>query len=293
MVTAFKEFVNILNIPIVNIGQTQVSLGGIFTAVFVFLVSLIISKLVQRALTNSMTKKLKLTAGMAYAVKRILHYVIVFFGAILAAQCVGLNLGSLAVVFGFISVGIGFGLQNVTSNFISGLILLIERPVSAGDFVSVENQMGRVANINMRSTTILTTDNISIIVPNSKFIENPVINWSYGDTRIRLHCPVGVAYGSDITKVRETLLQVAKENPDVLKKPEPEVRFLEFANSSLNLELLAWTDEPEKQFLLHSKINYAIDQAFRLADIKIPFPQRDINLQMTPAIEKISQIRKG
>lgn len=292
MNTAFKDFINFMNIPIVFIGQAPLTLGGIFSAVLVTLGAFFISALVQRALTNKMTKKLNLSTGMAYALKRILHYIIVFFGVILAAQCVGLNLGSLAVVFGFLSVGIGFGLQNITSNFISGLILLIERPVSAGDFVSVENQMGRVKNINMRSTTILTIDNISIIVPNSKFIENPVTNWSYGDTRIRLHCPVGVAYGSDITKVREVLLKVAQDNPDVLKNPAPDVRFIAFADSSLNLELWVWTDEPEKQFMLHSNINFAIDQAFRDAGIKIPFPQRDINLQMTPAVEKISELKK-
>ena len=234
----FKNLTGLLNIPIIHVGQTPVTLGGILSAVLVLLISFVFSKLVQRALTNRMIKKLKLTPGMAYALKRILHYVIVFFGSILAAQCVGLNLGSLAVVFGFISVGIGFGLQNITSNFISGLILLIERPVSVDDFVTVEGQIGRVINISMRSTLILTLDNITIIVPNSKFIENQVVNWSYGDTRIRMHYPVGVAYGSDIPKVKEVLLKVAKDNSNVLEKPAPEVRFLEFANSSLNFELL-------------------------------------------------------
>jgi len=286
MNTAFRSFIEFTRIPIVLIGQTNVTLGGVFSAILVLLSAFFISALVQRTLTNSMTKKLNLSTGMSYALRRILHYIIVFFGAILAAQCIGLNLGSLAVVFGFLSVGIGFGLQNITSNFISGLILLIERPVSVGDFVSVENQMGRVKNINMRSTTISTRDNVSIIVPNSKFIEDSVINWSYGDTRIRLHCPVGVAYGSDIAQVREALIKIAKGNSEVLKKPAPEVRFIEFADSSLNLELLVWTDEPKKQKRLHSEINYAIDQVFRDEGIKIPFPQIDINFQRNSVVEE-------
>ena len=119
-----------------------------------------------------------MASGVAYAIKRFLHYVIVCFGVFLAAQCVGINLGSLALIFGFLSVGIGFGLQNITSNFISGLILLIERPISVGDFVRVEDEVGTVMDVKMRATTIRTQDHVTIIVPNSKFVESPVTNWS-------------------------------------------------------------------------------------------------------------------
>ena len=198
----------------------------------------------------------------------------------------------MAVVFGFLSVGIGFGLQNVTSNFISGLILLVERPISVGDFVSVEGQVGKVLQINMRSTIIMTLDNLAIIVPNSKFVENNVINWSFQDTKVRIHCPVGVAYESDVAKVKETLLSVAKAHPDIVEYPSPEVRFLEFGSSSLNFDLLVWTDEANKQYLLKSQINYAIDEAFRKANIRIPFPQQDLYLQMTPAVQALAGLKK-
>jgi small-conductance mechanosensitive channel len=180
-------------------------------------------------------------------------------------------------------------MQNITSNFIAGLILLLEQPISIGDFISVENQIGKVTHINMRSTVIQTLDNISIIIPNSKFIENPVINWSHEDPLVRMRCPVGVAYGSDTALVRETLLQSAASVPGVLKSPVPEVHFLNFGDSSLDFELLVWTDHAEKQSALRSQINYAIDAAFRKADIQIPFPQRDIRLQMTPALEALAR----
>jgi len=152
----------------------------------------------------------------------------------------------------------------------------------------VDGQIGRVTDIKMRSTVIQTLDNISIIVPNSKFIESPVTNWSYSNPMIRLHCPVGVAYGSDVSKVKSALLAVAGGEEQVLKSPAPEVRFISFGDSALNFELLVWTGNPESQFALQSRLNYAIDAAFREGDIRIPFPQRDLHLQLSPAVDKLA-----
>lgn len=280
-----REF---LNMTLIKIGNAPVTLGGILTGICVFVASLFVSSIVQRMLSTKLSKKMNLSSGLVYALRRILHYLILCLGFVLAAQCVGLNLGSLAVVFGFLSVGIGFGLQNITSNFISGLILLIERPVSVGDFVYIEGEKGWVKKISMRSTVIVTVDNISIIVPNSKFIEDTVTNWSFGDTRIRIHCPVGVAYGSDIEKVKTTLLKVAENHPDVLADPAPSVFFNEFGDSSLNMDLLVWSNSADKQVVIKSDINYAIDAAFRAAGIEIPFPQQDLHLQMTSAIDRLA-----
>ena len=284
----FEQLLHWLNNPFLHIGQTPLTLGGILSALFVVGAAFMLSAVTQRIFLEGVTRKFNLSSGLTYAMRRLLHYIIVFLGIMLGAQCVGLNLGSLAVVFGFLSVGIGFGLQNVTSNFIAGLILLLEQPISVGDFISVEGQIGKVVQINMRSSVIQTLDNISIIIPNSKFIENHVVNWSHTDPIIRSHCPVGVAYGSDITAVRTALLQAAEEVDGILKSPAPEVRFQQFGDSSLNFELLAWTSNPEKQFLLKSQINCAIDAAFRKADIKIPFPQRDLHLQMSPAVDLLA-----
>ncbi len=285
----FEQIVQWVNLPILHIGSTPVTFGGIGSAVFIFILALIVSMILQRIIAAQIAKKLKLSSGITYTFQRMVHYCIVFFGIILAAQCVGLNFGALAVTFGFLGVGIGFGLQNMTANFISGLIILFERPISVNDFVSIQNQVGTVVNISMRSTVIKTLDNVSIIVPNSEFIENQVTNWSYGDTRVRIHCPVGVAYGSDVEQVKRVLLSVVDKHDEILKDPSAHVLFKNFGSSSLDFELLVWTDMPQKQFLLQSEINYSIERAFREAGIRIPFPQQDIHLQMTPAIEKLAK----
>lgn len=282
------QFSTWVNMPLFYIGETPVTFGGLGSAAFIFIASLIVSAFIQRAIGGRLVSRFKVSSGIDYTIKRCMHYTIVFFGVILAAQCVGLNIGSLAIVFGFLSVGIGFGLQNITSNFVSGLILLLERPICVGDLVSVGEQVGTVTHIKMRATLIKTLDNVSMIVPNSKFIENDVANWSHDDPRIRLHCPVGVAYGSDVAKVKEALLRVAGAHPDVLKEPAPEVRFLEFGDSSLDFDLLVWIDKPSKQFVVRSQINFAIDAEFRKENVQIPFPQRDVHLQLTPAVERLA-----
>jgi len=289
MENGLEIFIKWINYPFVHVGDSPVTASGLFVSLAIVVVAVIVSGFVQRIVGSSLEKNFKLEGGLIYAIKRFLHYAIIAFGVIIAAQTIGLNLGSLAVIFGFLSVGIGFGLQNVTSNFISGLILLLERPVSVGDLIEVEGRVGKVLKISMRSTIVRTLDNVTIIVPNSQLIENQVINWSVEDPRLRIHCPVGVAYGSDIEKVKGALMSVAENHPDVLKEPKSQVRFLEFGDSSLNFDLLLWINNPPKKDLIRSEINYAIDAAFRKEDITIPFPQRDIHLQSTEAIAGISK----
>lgn len=255
----------------------------------IILVCFIISAIIQKVLLGRFIKRFKIQSGVAYSISQVLHYLILLVGIMLAIEFIGFSLASLLVIFGFLSVGIGFGLQNVTSNFISGLIILFERPISVGDFITVDDLSGTVVAIKMRSSIINTRDAISIIVPNSQLIQNKVVNWSHGGTDIRLHAQVGVAYGTDERKVVETLMSVANKHPEVLKRPAPEVRLLGFGDSALNFDLLIWTDHPENQFLIHSQINFMILEAFREKDIRIPFPQRDLHLQMSPAIEKLSK----
>ncbi len=277
-----------INYPILQVGESPVTLSGLFVSLGIVWVALVISRILQRAVEVNLTKKFQMETGLIYTVKRFVHYTVIALGVIVAAQTIGLNLGSLAVVFGFLSVGIGFGLKNITSNFISGLILLVERPVSVGDLIEVEGRFGRVLKISMRATIVMTMDNVTIIVPNSQLIESQVVNWSREDTRLRIHCPVGVAYGSDVPKVKEVLLSVAAEHPEVLKDPAPQVKFCAFGDSSLDFDLLAWINDPARKPTVHSEMNYAIDAAFRKADITIPFPQRDIHLQMPPAVSELA-----
>lgn len=287
MELSFQSIIKWINTPFFYLGKSPITLSGLGTAIVIVIMSLIVAKVVCRVLEKNMNKRLKLSSGVTYAIIRFCHYGIIMFGVFIAAQTIGLNLGSLAVVFGFLSVGIGFGLQNVTSNFISGLILLIERPVAVGDFVNVGGETGSIRHINMRSTVVKTMDNVMIVVPNSKFIEENVVNWSLEDSRVRFDCPVGVAYGSDVPKVKQVLLDVAGDHEDVLKHPVPEVRFKEFGNSSLDFSLLVWISDPTQRARVRSDLNYKIDDGFRANNIEIPFPQRDLNLKMTPALKEL------
>jgi small-conductance mechanosensitive channel len=200
-------------------------------------------------------------------------------GAFVAFQFVGIDLSGLAVIFGLLSVGIGFGLQNVTSNFVAGLILLFERPIKIGDRVSIGDTEGDITAINMRATTIRSLRNITIIVPNSEFISQQVVNWSHGDPKVRLDVEVGVSYQSDLDMVLQCLEEVARESPDVLKEPAPEVIFLNFGDSSWNMQLRVWLANPYDYYRIRSLLNQAIVRKFRENQVEIPFPQRDLHVR--------------
>lgn len=224
--------------------------------------------------------------GPRYTIVRLLQYGIWVIALLAGLYVLGIRLTALAVVAGVLGVGIGFGLQNLVANFVAGLVLLLERPIRVRDFVTTEEIEGKVQEISFRSTNILTNDNIAIIVPNSQFINSTVINWSHGDPRVRIRVPVGVAYGSDVDLVTRSLLRCAEETEGVLSRPEPTVCFTEFGDSSLNFELRVWTDQPIDHEILRSRLNYAIDAAFRSDGIEIPFPQRDLHIRSgAPAIE--------
>ncbi len=174
----------------------------------------------------------------------------------------------------------GFGLQNITSNFISGLVILAERPITIGDRVEVAGIAGQVEHIRARSTVIRTNDNIAMIVPNTKFIDSPVTNWTYGDPRVRFRIPVGVAYGSDISKVREALLTAGRENANTLKEPAPTVFLKQFGDNSIDFELVVWSSQMSaRPSRYRSDLNFAIEQKFREAGIEIAFPQLDLHIR--------------
>jgi len=218
-------------------------------------------------------------SGARYTFVRLAQYAVWLIGLVLSLRILNIDPTAIAVVAGVLGVGAGLGLQGLVANFVAGLVLLFERPIKIRDRVTVESIEGNVEAISFRSTTIVTNDNIAVIVPNSDFINRSVINWSHSDRNVRIHAPVGVAYGSDVPLVTRVLLGVAAATPGVLPAPAPEVRFTEFGESSLNFELLVWTDEPEQHHGLRSRLNYGIDAAFRDAGIQIPFPQRDLHLR--------------
>jgi small-conductance mechanosensitive channel len=262
-----------------EINRTPVTPSSIVMFVIVVTVFYFFSRLLQKALQNKILTRFRIDKGTQYTLSRVSHYVIMIIGGLLAFQFIGIDLSGLAVIVGLLSVGIGFGLQNVTSNFIAGLILLFERPIKVGDRVTVGRTEGDVVAINMRSTTVRSLDNISIIVPNSEFVSSQVINWSHGDPKVRLIVEVGVSYNSNLDDVIRSLHEVADENQNVLKHPEPDVLLSSFGDSSWNMKLRVWLENPENYYKIHSDINCEIVRKFRQNGIEIPFPQRDVHMR--------------
>jgi len=233
------------------------------------------SFLFNRFLVNS-----GLDRSLQYAISQIVSNVVLVVGVFIVLDNAGIHLGTLAVFAGAVGVGIGFGLQNIASNFISGLVILAERPITIGDRVEVAGVAGQVQQIRARSTVILTNDNITMIVPNTKFIDSPVTNWTYGDPRVRFRIPIGVAYGSDLDKVRDALLEVARENSHVLHDPQPTVFLDNFGESSINLDLVVWSKEMSyRPRRFRSELNFAIARKLREAGVEIPSPQRDLHFR--------------
>ena len=260
------------------LGGTPVTLASIISFLVFVGLAFLISALLRRAL-DSVYRRRGIEVGLQYALNRLLHYVVIALGVFLALDNLGVSVTALAGLGAILAVGIGFGLQNIAQNFVSGVILLLERPVKKGDFVEVGGVRGSVREIHARATVVTTLNNVDIIVPNGQFITEQVVNQTYDNRRVRLGIEVGVAYGSDTEVVRSTLLRVADEHPDVIAEPPPTVLFTEFGDSSLNFQLLTWIAEPLAAPRISSELQFAIDSAFRESEIEIPFPQRDIHLR--------------
>jgi small-conductance mechanosensitive channel len=262
-----------------ELNNTEITPSSLMMFALVVLIFAVLSKITRSLFASHFLGRMKIAEGTRYNLLRVTHYLIMILGAIVAFQFIGIDLTGLAVIFGLLSVGIGFGLQNVTSNFISGLILLFERPISVGDRVTVGDTEGDVTAINIRSTTIRTLNNIAIIVPNSEFVSSQVINWSHGEQKVRLDLDVGVSYNSDLGDVINSLQQVAKENPEVLSDPAPDVVHLGFGDSAWNMRLRVWIQNPKRHVLVRSALNTAIVGKFRQNRVEIPFPQRDLHVR--------------
>lgn len=262
-----------------SLGRTPISLLTLVDFLVVIVLVVGLARIARWILGSRLLRLAGIPYGLSYAVGQISYYVTLVIGTVIALQTSGIEMGSLTVVLGALGVGIGFGLQTVVNNFVSGLILLADRSVQVGDWIEVDGIGGRVVRIGARSTSILTSDNITLIVPNADLMSRRIINWSHGDPRVRFRVPVGVAYGSDMARVREALVAAATVHPDVLSEPTPTVFFTGFGDSALNLELVVWTAEVRTPFRFRSDLNFAIEDALRRAGIQIPFPQRDLHFR--------------
>jgi small-conductance mechanosensitive channel len=269
-----------LEVPLFRLGEGTITLwtllylllllGGLF-----FVTSRLRWLLEEHALARRGVER-----NVRQATGAMFQYVVLFVGMLIIVQTAGLDLTTLNVLAGAVGIGVGFSLQNIVGNFVAGLVILFERPIRLGDRIEVGQVEGDVTRIGARSTTVITNDNIAIIVPNSKFITENVVNWSHTDPKIRFKVPVSVAYGTDARKVEELLVEVARKTSSVLAEPAPSVRLIEFGDNGLLFELRAWTTA-----LLHrrgyfiSDLNFAIYDTFRANGIEFPFPQRDIHIR--------------
>ncbi|GGD14750.1 mechanosensitive ion channel family protein [Pontibacillus salipaludis] len=268
---------------LLTIGEVEVTLFLILIAVLIITLASRLSRILNNYILPFFYERHQLDKGLQFTMERIIHYVIMVIAVFVSLTTVGIDLSALTVFAGVLGVGIGFGMQNIASNFISGLILLFERPIKVGDRVIIDEVIGDVVRISMRATVVRTLENEHIIIPNSYFLEEKVINRSFSDPRLRLTLPIGVAYGTDVYLVKEILLSVAREaradNPIIIHSPEPFVNFTGFGDSSLDFELFIWISNPEEVIRIKSDLNFRIYEQLNKNDVEIPFPQRDLHIK--------------
>jgi small-conductance mechanosensitive channel len=274
-----RGLVEWLEAPLFRVGNSAITAGALLMVLVSLILLYWLAALARRLIVRAL-QRTPMDIGAREAIGTLVRYLVFFFGGLAIIQSAGIDLTALSVFAGALGVGIGFGLQNIASNFISGLILLIERPVKVGDRVVVNNIDGKVVQIGARATTIITNDNIAIVVPNSMLIQEPVINWTRDDPRVRFKIPIGVAYGSDLRLVEKLLYEVAESHPDVLADPPPAVRLMAFGESAVEFELRVWsTTLVHQRGKLISELNFAIYDKFKEYGIEIPYPKRDLYLR--------------
>ena len=264
--------------------KTKFTVSDLFTVLAAIIVIALLARGARRLLLNYILNKTPMDLSVRHAVATFSQYLIVTVGFLLLLQSAAeVDLTMLGLVAAAVGVGVGFGLQNIANNFISGIFILFERPIKVGDRIEVGEVHGHVVRIAARATTVRTNDNIDIIIPNSSFTSFNVINWSHGDQKVRFRVPVAVAYGSDARLVERLLLEVAHENENVLKEPSPRVVFWAFGDSALEFQLRVWTTRMlHRRGVFFGQLNLAIYEKFQQHGIRIPFPQRDLHLKTVP-----------
>jgi small-conductance mechanosensitive channel len=271
---------NFLSTRLFRVGETQVTVSSLLIAAAIVVGSLVLSRLARNFVADRLLGRTRLAAGTRYAIGRVLGYVILFLGILVALQPLGVNATTLAVFGGALGIGLGFGLQDIVKNFVAGLVILIERPIQIGDSIEIGDVVGDVTEIRARATVVRTNDDVSLIVPNSKFISDTVVNRSFRQPRVRYRIPVTVAAGSDVSEVEAALLEAAGKSENILTDPPPRVWFDEFGERGLRFELLCWTSS-----LLHSagafrsEITRLVYDTLQAHGIALPSPQLDVRLQ--------------
>lgn len=266
----------------ISVGGVTISIADIVEAIIVFAVTLILFRLGKQLLRNTILPQTRMDAGAQYSIAAIFGYVGIVTAVILSATALGIDFQNLIIIAGALSVGIGFGLQNIANNFISGLILLFERPIKVGDLIEIGDTLGHVTHINVRRTEVETFQRAEVMIPNSELVATSVINWTHSDRNARVEINVGVAYGSNTELVRATLLKAAAKVDRIVNWPMPDVLFLDFGDSSLNFQLRCFTSDVSSRISTASALRFEIDRLFREAGIEIPFPQRVLHMASSP-----------
>jgi len=273
-----------------SVGSISISITGILAGIIVFFVGFYATRLFQRWLDGDVLSRSRMDVGVRNSIRTAVGYAGITIAALIGVSAAGLDLSQLALVAGALSLGIGFGLQNIVSNFVSGLILLAERPFKVGDWIEAGGISGTVKSINVRATEIETFQRKTMILPNSDLINSAVGNWTHRNTLGRIEIPVGVSYASDPNLVRDTLLEIAHDHPRVLSNPEPFVVFANFGDSSLDFELRAYLADINYMLTVSTEVRFAIYERFKAVGIEIPFPQRDVNLRVVGKEEAMPKV---
>jgi small-conductance mechanosensitive channel len=259
-------------------GTISISVGNILEFLLVVTVAYLLSRFLRFLLQEDVYPRIDLAPGLSYAVSSLLNYIILALGFVAALGVLGVDFSQVTLLAGAFGVGIGFGLQSIVNNFVSGLILLFERPIHVGDTVEVGNLQGTVRRIGIRASVIHSNAGADIIIPNSQFVTERVTNWTLSDKLRRVDLPVGVNYGADPKQVIDLLVGVANAHPRILKMPRPNAFLLGYGDSSINFELRAWTDQSSSQTEIRSELATAVYDAVKAAGMSFPFPQREVRL---------------
>ena len=262
----------------VSVGALSVSVSDVMAFAFTVWLSFLLARLVDFVLQEDVFTRVRTGRGVPYAISGLVRYTLIFLGLLVGLSAAGVELSKLTVIVGGLGVGIGFGLQNVVNNFVSGLILLFERPIQVGDSVQLPDVWGKITHIGIRTSVIRSFDGAEVIVPNGMLISDKVTNWTLSDQRRRIELDVGVDYGTPAQRVIDLLVGVAKANPGVIKNPEPRAYFVNFGDSALEFKLRVWAELTDRGYSIRSELTVAVQEALEQAGIGVPFPQRDLHL---------------
>ncbi|MBK9272551.1 MAG: mechanosensitive ion channel [Saprospiraceae bacterium] len=260
-------------------GENNITVGVVVTFIASLILLIFITTRLKKFLVTRIFVKYNMDQGTSQAMASIIQYLVVILGTVIIVHNSGINLTALGLLAGALGIGVGFGLQNIASNFISGVIILFERPIKVGDRIEVGNVVGNIIKISARATTVITNDNIAIIVPNSEFVNGKVINWSLNNRIVRFNFMVMVSYKEDPAKIKKLLLEVASQNEGVLRDPPPDVLFDSFLENNLQFNLRVWsTKYSDTPKVLQSQLYYSIYEKFAEEAVSISYPQREIHI---------------